>query len=52
VEWSGVEWSGHFAKEVRKGMTVQLQHKLKIVILFPNLSVQQTDINIQPCEIY
>jgi len=41
-----------FTKEVRKGMTVQFQLELKIVILFPNLSVQQNDINIQPCEIY
>ena len=44
--------NGHFAKEVRKGMTVQFQHELKIVILSPNLSVRQTDINIQPCKIY
>jgi len=33
-------------------MTVQFQHELKIVTLFPNLSVQQADINIEPREIH
>jgi len=33
--------NGRFAKEVRKGMTVQFQHELKTVILFQNVQFSE-----------